>query len=502
MSKANTTMTPIATPPLFDQLPSELTVNIMTYLRAYDLSALNQTCRFFASPDLVHTVIKHTAEHVYTTELTDGFEREGRQYTFESLRNMEWLVVARVLSRPEPSDGYYVSKSWCKTALKWLEVHQDEQKLSANAKKSPKKMSKKKQRMRNRRLSDASPPWPNVNSDLVCCHDNLQHCQSTKNARTRRRLLDKQAWKVLKKLYPDSVSLDSGNGECVHCRVEFESVKLEQKQRDDRQKEERRRPLSCPIVRGIYTRTRGVPSQNLEDKANGSCSLKSGIYHILPRAWLHGWRKYLKTGEGDRPCAPDASALLCHGHRLPLLPPHLEAYVYGETIQLLTSVDASLTPVAAAAATPPSRASRNVGSLPVGMNTVDRETWNALRTAGVSQQELDSQRSSFRTIHHQPPATPTTPSSSSLSNNELLDVENNVVVEILTDEEFTALEKWWPQVHSSYGLRFTLHGGDVSWSTLPCRDCDATGKYYHLSLRTRSTKKAAQKRAPAANLEY
>lgn len=501
MSIATIAMKVIATPPLFDQLPTELTINIMTFLRAYDLSALHQTCRFFASPTLVHNVIKHTAEHVYTSELTRGFEQEGKEYTFESLRNMEWLVVARCLSRPEPSDGYYVSKSWCKTALKWLEVQQDEQKQSAVAsKKSPKKISKKKQRMRNRRLSEANPPWPNVNSDLVCCHDNLQHCNSTKSARSSRRLLDKQAWKVLKKLYPDSISLDSGNGECVHCLVELESVKLDQKQKEEQQKEERRRPLSCPIVRGIYTRTRGVPSQSLNSKVGASCPLKPGLYHVLPRAWLHGWRKYLKTGEGDRPLSPDASALLCDGHRLPLLPPHLEAYVHGETSQLLMSADAAASPApVSAAATPPRRA---FGALPVGMDTIDRETWNALRAAGVSQQELNAQRSlSYRTIH-QPPTTPTTPSSSSLSNNELLDLENCVVVEILTDEEITALERWWPEMHSSYGLRFSLNDGEVSWSTLPCRDCDASGKHYHVSVRTRSNKKAAQKRAPAASLEY
>lgn len=489
-------------PPLFDQLPTELTVNILTYLRAYDLSALNQTCRFFASPALVHSVIKHTAEHVYTSELTTGFEREGKEYTFESLRNMEWLVVARVLSRPEPADGYYVSKSWCKTALKWLEVHQDEQKDSTASKKSPKKVSKKKQRMRNRRLSEASPPWPNVNSDLTCCHDNLQHCISPRNARSRRRLLDKQAWKVLKKLYPDSVSLDSGNGECVHCLVELESIKLQQNQLEEQQKEERRKPLSCPIVRGIYTRTRGVPSQSMDSKDDAPCPLKSGLYHILPRAWLHGWRKYLKTGEGDRPCAPDASALLCDGHRLPLLPPHLEAYVHGETSQLLMSVDAPLLAPPAAATTPRQASRDSFGGLPVGMNTVDSETWNALRAAGVSQEELAAQRSlSFRTMR-QPPTTLTSVSSSSLSNNELLDVENNVVVEILTDAEFTALEKWWPAAHSSFGIRFSMNAGEVSWSTLPCRECDASGKCYHLSVRTRSIKKAAQKRAPAANLEY
>ena len=56
-----------------------------------------------------------------------------KTYTYEMLRNMEMLVVARVLSRPEPplharSSAFYVSKSWCRAALRWLEVQEEEQK--------------------------------------------------------------------------------------------------------------------------------------------------------------------------------------------------------------------------------------------------------------------------------------------------------------------------------------------------------------------------------------
>lgn len=117
-------------------------------------------------------------------------------YTYEMLRNMEMLVVARVLSRPEPpiherSTCFYVSKSWCRAALRWLEVQEEERKeklerqraaeeakaAAAAALASPKaskknlrhpgssgkkKMSRKElkeQRARERRNSDAMPPW-------------------------------------------------------------------------------------------------------------------------------------------------------------------------------------------------------------------------------------------------------------------------------------------------------------------------------------------------------
>ena len=486
---------PQISPPALDQLPSDLLVNILTFLRAYDLSALHQTCRTFASKSLVHKVIKETAERVYPAELTKGFELEGCEYTFESLRNMEWLVVARVLSRPEPSrGGFYVSKSWCKTALKWLEVQQEEQKQRSDAstKKNQKKMSKKKIRVRNRRLSDVSPPWPNVNSDLMCCHDKLQHCPSTRNARGRRRLLDKQAWKVLKKLYPDSVSMDTESGECLQCRVEGETAKLELKQREEQEKEERRKPLASSVVRGVYTRTRGVPTQSMVSEG----PLLPGLYHVLPRAWLHSWRRYLKTGDGDAPRAPDASDLLCYEHRLPLIPPHLEAYLYGETSHLWA------TKAEVAASSPEATntaASRSPAGLPVGMNPVDTETWNALRAAGISQQELDAQRALSLAVLR-----PQTTPRPAVSNNEVLDMENSVVVEILTDEEFTALEKLWPDIQPTFDLRFSVGGDDICWSTLPCRACDPSSRNYDLSVRhcTRTKKIGSLKKAPVASLDY
>lgn len=155
-------------------------------------------------------------------------------YTYEMLRNMEMLVVARVLSRPEPpvherDTCFYVSKSWCCAALRWLEVQEEERKeklerqraaeeakaAAAVALASPKagkgksarhpgssgkkKLSRKEikeQRQRERRHSDAMPPWSNINDDIICEHGDLKQC-SGKSARARRRTMDKQAWKVV-----------------------------------------------------------------------------------------------------------------------------------------------------------------------------------------------------------------------------------------------------------------------------------------------------------------
>ncbi|EED94184.1 predicted protein, partial [Thalassiosira pseudonana CCMP1335] len=284
-----------ATPPAVQGLtsfPRELHLNILTFLRATDLSALQRTCSTFNKRDLIVDVVDHAANEVYPPDLTVGFDTPSvsgevkslaaltksntkaedseeatgatpvtleKVYTYEMLRNMETLVVARVLSRPEPpiherDTCFYVSKSWCRAALRWLEVQEEERKeklerqraaaeearvaaAATAALTSPKggkgknnrnhhpgssgkkkKMSRKEQRQRDRRMSDAMPPWSNINNDLICEHGDLKQC-SGKSARARRRTMDKQAWKVLKKLYPDSVQLEAsvGNSGCLMC---------------------------------------------------------------------------------------------------------------------------------------------------------------------------------------------------------------------------------------------------------------------------------------------
>jgi hypothetical protein len=61
---------------------------------------------------------------------------------------------------------------------------------------------------------------------------------------------------------------------------------------------------------------------------------------------------------------------------------------------------------------------------------------------------------------------------------EQLDRENSVVVEILTQAEWIALQQWWPKVHSAFCLGFSVgEDGRTTWSTPPCCDCDPSGHF-------------------------
>lgn len=575
------------------QLPTELHVNILTYLRAYDLATVQLTCRHFHDPALINAIVMNAAECVYPAELTKGFEEQpvmssvargcdeftqqqsqkkqlpnkkgkGKKaaseytplspplpeyYTFEHLRNMELLVVARVLSRPEPNGEavpghYYVSKSWCKTALKWLEWQQERQAQYAAAQQQHQQGKKKKtkqQRLRERKYSDASPPWPNANVDLLCPHAQLQRCSNSKSARARRKILDKQAWKCLKKLYPESIPLEAKEGECLQCILEAETEKKTQQQRQEQLKQQRKTPLSQPVLRRFYTRTRGVPlhcvrdrdgdnetnddreddgvgdkglkpssteqmeenkqkpsaipstlsfnkmsvaatpegkliSPSLPGKRSDSCPLVPGLYCVVPRAWCYAWRKYMKTGEGGPLLPPDASSLLCDAHRLTLLPPHLEAYLYGETSQLLLSKkqmeDESVVDDPSQAFSSPVARRSVVGLSPPPVAATPEEL--GLSPAELAQQQrammsLERQREEEQRQRFLDDDRP------KRSAGEQLDRENYCCVEILAEEEVEALSELWP-TSSVFKLSFQVFPGqDVVFSTQPCRECDASG---------------------------
>jgi hypothetical protein len=450
-------------------MPSELQVHILTYLRALDLSAVQQTCTYYNNSDLVDAVVTHMMYHVYTPELTQGVNASGR-YTLGNLRNMELTVIARLLSSPEPKTGFYVSKSWIKKTLLWLDM--------VNSASPRKKLTKKQFRQRQRQLSDINPPWPNVNSDLLCTHQNLQRC-GVKSARSRRRLMDKQAWKILKKLYPDSTQLESVQGECLHCLVETETQKRIEHDALEEAKLERKKPLDNFHVRRLYTRTRGVPthcvkSDDTEGRRN-AFPLTEGKYHIIPRAWCHQWRRYIKTGEGGMPPPPEASVLLCDAHSLALLPPHLEAYLDGQTSHLLATTTRGVDVLSPRHAAP--------GIPPVGVRpNMDAATVNALMVAGISPAELATQQMAMLQLEQQQQRliqVPLTPTRSQEANpNDLLDRENHIVVELVTDNEWIALQETgcWPRQHSNFFVSITVtETGKCTLSTVLCQNCDTSG---------------------------
>jgi hypothetical protein len=89
---ANTTNSSIATilsptytssTPTLITLPTELQLNLLTYLRANDLVYVQHVCKHFCNPVLIHKIVQHTAEHVYPPAWTAGFDQQPLTGTSE-----------------------------------------------------------------------------------------------------------------------------------------------------------------------------------------------------------------------------------------------------------------------------------------------------------------------------------------------------------------------------------------------------------------------------------
>lgn len=306
--------------------------------------------------------------------------------------------------------------------------------------------------------------------------------------------MDRQAWKILKRLYPDSTQLESHMGECLQCTLEFETVRRNEQDRIEQAKLERKQPLSDPDVRRFYTRRTGLPLQALlTDAISGQQHLKPGRYFILPRSWCHQWRKYIKTGEGGTCPPPDAATLLCHAHRLLLVPPHLQTYLSGQSGGLWSGESA----------TPPPLPVGSPRGAPIGAGP-DPDALLALQVAGLSINEVSLQLNAMRHLETNNTAAPLGVLCSP-TRNELLDQENHRVVEILTATEMASLERCWAQ--PSFLISFDIANGkasastSVAYSTPCCFDCDATGRQYDLRVKHRT--RGNTKRGPSQpNLEY
>mmetsp|Transcript_7471 Transcript_7471/g.10848 ORF Transcript_7471/g.10848 Transcript_7471/m.10848 type:complete len:549 (-) Transcript_7471:2332-3978(-) len=503
-------------------LPKELQINISTYLRAFDLAALQQTCRFFNDKNQIALIVQTFAEAVYPVELTRGYEtapplfggasRKKRHsssrleednnspplghLSYEKLRDMEMLVLVKILNAPEPlipdddddvvlhpNNYYYVSKSWCKAALRWLESQEELRRTTTQQK----KLSRQKQRARDRKLSEAMPPWPNANQDLMCPHGDLKHIRGNKAARAKRRLMDKHAWKVLKKLYPKSVPFHCKRAcafdECLQCRMEEETDRKSLEMEKLKQEGDRKKPLNNPFIRGFYVRaSRGFPQDRttVHESDHTTTPLLPGTYHAIPRSWCQRWRRYMKSGaEKQLSCLPpDAVEMLCDRHMMPLIPDHLIRFVQGVSASLFPSnVAAETSQINNNDVSPPAIASATNGGV-VDTGAAESMEW-IVRVAAAADgvaigtgfnvgHELELQRAALANIRL---LSPTNTASSSISKSQTL-------VEIVTEDEFAALEEsFWPeQAGTCFTIKFEVSPDEsgvktVNWFTKPCREC-------------------------------
>lgn len=253
------------------------------------------------------------------------------------------------------SIGFWISSSWILAAKKYydnvnLPISQNLRKASPNKKKPSKSQ---------RKGSEILPPWPIINSEILCDHGGIT---VSKHPRAKRKTIDSKSWKVLRSYYPLGPEFSCSNDvECLLCMETDISLKAQVSEKKELEISTRKVDFVPPKLESLFSRRSGVPSNCLvarvaefisflEDSEDlspefieslidiGETPLISGLYNIVPRDWLREWRKFVKNPTIDKLPPLDCSSLVCYSHGLLVIPPHFEEYMLGVKKSLLSGL--------------------------------------------------------------------------------------------------------------------------------------------------------------------
>jgi hypothetical protein len=217
----------------------------------------------------------------------------------------------------------------------------------------------KKQKIRQRRGSDALPPWPNMNADIVCLHDGLALAKVVK---AKRRPIDWRCWRFLRQYYPEGPEFRcSTTTECCLCQESTFEAKVVANEKKISELLIRKNDLVTPLLESLFNRKSGVPGLSLMYKYVGGAEdfvddsvdseyiskmmefpfqqpLVPGMYNVVQRNWLRDWRRYVKDPKLNTLHPLDCSSLFCAAHGHLVVPPHLEEYLIGMKKSLLVGL--------------------------------------------------------------------------------------------------------------------------------------------------------------------
>ena len=141
-----------------------------------------------------------------------------------------------------------------------------------------KSSTKKGRNIRQRRGSDALPPWPSMTADITCAHGSLA---LTKGARAKKRLIDGRAWFFLRKFYPNGPQFKSTRVvECSTCLTEDEMATKHINGKKEAELRSRRSGYVSGPLEAVALRKSGVPSHL------SSAKFSLSPLHITESDWL------------------------------------------------------------------------------------------------------------------------------------------------------------------------------------------------------------------------
>lgn len=216
---------------------------------------------------------------------------------------------------------------------------------------TPKK-AKRRTKPRQSRGTDLSVPSSAMARDLRCQHGQL--CLTSSSA--RRRAIDSRAWAALRRYHPDGPEFKCSAIECELCAEGQADARISAAERREAELQVRRQALLPPSLQALWERKQGVPEHCiykrwafLDDEEHLPVDLQGatedfaqpllpGLYNLVPRDWLRYWRRYVKDASMEGFPLLDCAGLMCYGHGLLVVPPHLEEYLLGVRRSLVSGL--------------------------------------------------------------------------------------------------------------------------------------------------------------------
>lgn len=163
------------------------------------------------------------------------------------------------------ASGYWISTSWLSNAKKYFDslVLPD---LDRQVSKTPKKRQSK---IRQRRGSDALPPWPDINADLLCAHKNLSlpSVRGHLGLKGRKKAIDSRSWYILRKFYPHGPAFKcSTSSECPLCSSEKKEAQASAVGKKEAELQVRRSGFIPADLEPLSARKCGVPVASITSR--------------------------------------------------------------------------------------------------------------------------------------------------------------------------------------------------------------------------------------------
>jgi len=113
------------------------------------------------------------------------------------------------------------------------------------------------------------PPWPSINSDLLCVHNELSLANGG-GLKSRRKAIDSRSWYLLRRFYPAGPAFKcSTSVECSICLREKEGAKASAIGKKEAQLQVRRTDFVPADLAALAARKCGVPTSLITSRFDG-----------------------------------------------------------------------------------------------------------------------------------------------------------------------------------------------------------------------------------------